>query len=154
MGGDARRDHLSLRFRSDPRLLCVVRSTVRRFAELAGFGERPAEDIVLAVDESLTNVIRHCYAGRTTEPLELDVWLEDAPRTTLAVRIRDFGPPIDPKALRPPADKDLAQPGGLGLALIHRVMESVTLGAGREEDGGGNVLVLRTTCPEPGRSEP
>ena len=149
MGDDGRRDHVSLRFRSDPRLLCVARSAVRRFASLAGFGDRAAEEIVLAVDESLTNVIRHCYAGRTDEPLELDLWLEEAPATTLAVRIRDFGPRIDPKLLRPPAAKDLETPGGLGLSLIHRVMDSVALGAGREEEGGGNVLVLRTACPEP-----
>ena len=73
MSGESRTDHMELRFTSDPRLLCVARASVRRFVELAGFQEQGAENIVLAVDEAITNVIRHGYSGRSGEPIELEL---------------------------------------------------------------------------------
>jgi anti-sigma regulatory factor (Ser/Thr protein kinase) len=137
------RDTVSLRFRSEPRLLCVARAAVRRHAELAGLPERRVEAVVLAVDEGLTNVIRHCYGGRTDEPIELDLALEGADPAELVIRIRDFGPGVSEDCLRPPAEKDPHCPGGLGLRLIHEVMDSVRLERPPE---GGNALILRLAC--------
>lgn len=139
-------DQVQLRFTSDPRLLCVARASVRRFVEVAGFAGKQAEDLVLAVDESLTNVIRHCYGGRPDEPIELDLGLDSEGAGALVVRIRDFGPSVPAELLEPPAEKDLEEPGGLGLRLIHEVMDSVQLNAVAE---GGNELVLTVTRPAP-----
>ena len=100
---------------------------------------------MLAVDESLTNVIRHCYAGSACEPIELDLWLDGVVPCSLVVCIRDLGPPFPAGSLKPPEEKDPEQPGGLGLRLIHEVMDRVDLSA--REDGRGNVLTLRTACP-------
>jgi anti-sigma regulatory factor (Ser/Thr protein kinase) len=137
-------DQVQLRFTSDPRLLCVARASVRRFVELAGFAGKQAEDLVLAVDESLTNVIRHCYGGRTNQPIELDLALGLPEDGSLVVRLRDFGPKAPPELLAPPVDTDPETPGGLGLRLIHDVMDSVELRDGPE---GGNELVLTIARP-------
>ena len=139
-------DQIQLRFTSDPRLLCVARASVRRFVELAGFSGKRAEDIVLAVDESLTNVIRHCYGGRANEAIVLDLSLEAGEPGRLLIRLRDFGPTVPAESLEPPVAKDVEKPGGLGLRLIHEVMDSVELQACTPV---GNELILGIARPSP-----
>ena len=138
-------DVVSLEVTSHPRNLCLVRTMVRAFAELAGFGGRQLDRIALAVDEACANVIRHAYGGREDGDMTVTCAVEpdEAGRATLVVRLLDHGLPTQAPPLPRAHGSDLL-PGGLGLRLMHDIMDLVSFG--RAEDGG-NLLVLALRCP-------
>src|SRR5580698_8523053 len=64
---------LRMELPSDPSLLCAVRGAVERLTESFGFSEPDCRAITRAVDEALTNIIRHSYKGRPDRPIEVFV---------------------------------------------------------------------------------
>src|SRR5580692_6263329 len=57
---------------SDPRYLPVVRGAIAPLAAAIGWDECECRAITLAVDEALTNVIRHAYGSRPDGLIELE----------------------------------------------------------------------------------
>jgi len=51
-------------------MLCVVRNALGQLAATLGFSEPECHAVVLAVDEALTNIIRHAYLGDEERPIE------------------------------------------------------------------------------------
>src|ERR1700738_2467539 len=119
---------LKLELHSDPQLLCVVRGALERLTEVFGFSPPERRSVTRAVDEALTNIIRHCYNGRTDQPTE--VYSNRVPprvveRTDgLEILLCDRGPVIDPAKLRG-RRLDEIKPGGLGLHFIRQSMDVV-----------------------------
>jgi len=113
---------LQLVLSSDPRLLCVVRGAVDRLASVAGFGEEDCHAIVLAVDEALTNIIRHAYEDRHDESIELSCRVLE---NGVEFVMRDHGRPVD-KAKVCARPLELVKPGGLGTHIIRQVMDQVS----------------------------
>jgi sigma-B regulation protein RsbU (phosphoserine phosphatase) len=97
----------------------------RRFIEAwsltAGFSDLERGSIVLAADEAVTNIIRHTYASAPDKPIILSADITDG---LLHLRLRDYGPPVDVKALKGRAIEDI-KPGGLGLHLLKSVFTVV-----------------------------
>jgi sigma-B regulation protein RsbU (phosphoserine phosphatase) len=125
-----------LRFPAQADRMAVVRETVRSAARLCGFDEQTAQDIVLAVGEACQNVILHSYGDRDDGQILLDI-RRGADRMIL--RVVDFGPPVDPKRIRPRDLQDV-RPGGLGTHFIRQLMDSADFGPA--PDGKGNVLQM------------
>jgi anti-sigma regulatory factor (Ser/Thr protein kinase) len=109
----ADRDELAFTFRG----LGAVRSLVSARAELAGLGDDAREDLVLAVNELVTNSVQYGGGGGT-----LRVWSE---RDELVCDVRDRGYIEDPLAGRiaPPLD----QHGGRGLWLVNHLCHLVQI---------------------------
>ena len=106
---------------SDPRLLSVVRGAVHRLASVAGFKEEDCHGITLAVDEALTNIIRHAYDNRHDESIELTCRsLENG----LEFILKDRGRAVD-LAKVCARSLDVVRPGGLGTHIIRQVMDQV-----------------------------
>ncbi len=61
---------LKMELRSNPEMLCVVRQALGQLAAGLGFSEAECHAVVLAVDEALTNIIRHAYRGNAEQPIE------------------------------------------------------------------------------------
>jgi len=59
---------LRIELRSNPEMLCVVRNALGQLAATLGFSEPECHAVVLAVDEALTNIIRHAYLGDAEQP--------------------------------------------------------------------------------------
>ncbi len=118
---------LELLICSDPKLLCVVRGAVERLSETLGFPEAQSKSITLAVDEALTNIIRHSYGGREDQPIAL-YFRKPRKRAGAAkgieIVLHDRGPRIDPAKLCG-RDFDDVRPGGLGLHFIEECMDGV-----------------------------
>ena len=123
---------------ADLRCLAEVRAFVREGADAAGTDAEHRDDLVQAVDELMTNVIEHGYAGR---PGPVEVSLEaDAGR--LLVTIRDAAPPFDPTAFPTPRlDLPLDERpfGGMGVHLARTLTDAMRH---RILPGGGNEVTL------------
>src|SRR5436309_15906316 len=64
---------LRLELPSNPALLCAVRGAIERLTESFGFSPEDCRAVTRAVDEALTNIIRHAYCGRADRPIELPI---------------------------------------------------------------------------------
>jgi anti-sigma regulatory factor (Ser/Thr protein kinase) len=120
---------LKLELRSHPKLLCVVRGAMEPLMEMLGFSASECRAIIRAVDEALSNIMRHSYHGRLDQVIDVScrrVQQRAHAETGQGVEIQmfDCGPAIDPAKLhgRP---LDEIRPGGLGLHLIRDTMDSV-----------------------------
>jgi len=120
---------LKMELRSNPASLCVVRGALAQLTERLGFREPECRAVVLALDEALTNVIRHAYSGRRERPIEVSFrrirtpW-RGASREALEIVLVDQGRKIDRTKLRGRALEDV-RPGGLGLHFIRASMDAV-----------------------------
>ena len=140
---------LKLEFPSNPELLCVVRGTMERLTERMGFAERECRSVTRAVDEAVTNIIRHAYRGQPNQPIVLTCYrLPKAVGSELAqgleIVLEDQGEPPDPGRLRG-RSLDEIKPGGLGLHYIRESMDVVEFSS----SGGTNQLrLVRCLRPE------
>jgi serine/threonine-protein kinase RsbW len=120
---------LKLELRSNPEMLCVVRHALGQLAEILGFSTAECRAVVLAVDEALTNIIRHAYQGEGEHPIEasfrrIEVPRDGKQRKALEIVLEDRGREIDRAKLcgRPLEE---VRPGGLGLHFIKESMDKV-----------------------------
>lgn len=145
---------LAITMRSDPRYLCGVRELVRSVAGRLGFDEKDASKMAMAVDEALANVICHGYGRRTDRPiyLRLDPLETDEGVIGLTIVIEDEADQVDIDAIKG-RDLEQVRPGGLGVHIIHEIMDEV---AYEPRDGGGMRLTMtkhRSSCGGPPGSE-
>jgi anti-sigma regulatory factor (Ser/Thr protein kinase) len=125
---DARREHLG------DVLAFIDHACVR-----AGVAPEVLFDVRLAVEEVVTNVIDHGYAGMPTGPVT--VRFHHDPRQII-ITVEDLARPFDSsRVARPDISAPLEQRaiGGLGWHLVHQVMDEV-----RHSQGGtnGNCVTL------------
>src|ERR1700686_739862 len=96
---------LKIELLSDPKSLYVVRGAVERLAETVGFAAAECRSVVRAVDEALTNVMRHCYCGRLDQPIELSFrrlgsHSKAGRKKGLEILLCDRGPAVDKSKLQ------------------------------------------------------
>jgi anti-sigma regulatory factor (Ser/Thr protein kinase) len=118
---------LKLELRSDPSMLCVVRAVMEQLTEAFGFSAAECRSVTRAVDEALTNIMRHAYRGQLDQPIE--VFCGRVPHRGeraegFEVLLSDEGPAVDPTKLRG-RRLDEIKPGGLGLHFIRQSMDVV-----------------------------
>lgn len=96
-------------------------------------------ELVLAVDEAVSNIILH---GGAAEGAGIEVRVVHAPNA-VRVHIRDHGLPFDPTQpvdTQPGASPlEREQPGGFGLPLINRLVDRIDY---RIAEDGRNELAL------------
>lgn len=114
--------HFQMRLASDPRLLSVVRSTVSELAAALGFEDAQCRNITLAVDEALSNVIRHAYRNECNHEIELTC---QALADCLEFIFIDRGEPADPARICAQPLDEVAL-GGRGTHLIRQAMDEVS----------------------------
>jgi sigma-B regulation protein RsbU (phosphoserine phosphatase) len=115
------------------------RDFIEQWTTLAGLDDMARGQIVLAIDEAFTNIIRHTYNNEPGQPIEIHAALTD---TELEFRLRDYGPVIDPEKLKGRALEDI-KPGGLGLFFLNRTFPHCEFITKKD----GNELVLRRPLP-------
>jgi serine/threonine-protein kinase RsbW len=135
-------------------MLSVVRGAVTRLTERFGFSEPECRAVVRAVDEALTNIIRHAYHGQTGRPIEasfrsIRVRRDGGQETALEIVLQDQGVRVDRARLQGRPLEDV-RPGGLGLHFIRQSMDRVEF---RHHKGKNQLrLVKFLHAPEPRRS--
>ena len=120
-----------------------IRSRVAETARAAGFGEKSVYAVQLAADEAASNIIEHAYAG------EPNGWFEMSCEVTgdrLVVTFTDRGKSFDFSKVRKPdvkADLSERKIGGLGVYLMHKLMDEVDYRSTKSE----NILTLTKRKP-------
>lgn len=133
----------SLTIEADLSHLATVRQFITEHARRRCADENALYNLVLAVDEAVTNIIVHGYRGQSGL---IHILLEEGP-DRLVVTLRDEAPPFDPTQVPTP---DLNQPlekrkpGGLGVYLARRLTDQMVY---RRLPEGGNELKLIKQCP-------
>jgi anti-sigma regulatory factor (Ser/Thr protein kinase) len=110
-----------------PEYLCVARTAVRQVIQVVGLKEDKDESVVLAVEEALTNVIRHSYGGPCDKPIIIKLSKIDScdkNKPALEIVIRDFGKQVSLEDIKKP-DPGKIKPGGLGVHIIQSVMDEI-----------------------------
>ena len=112
-------------------------------AQDAGFNETEGYQCQLAVTEACENIILHGYGEGTVGEIEVSVTI--APQA-LKIHLCDHAPPFNPaqSPQEKPWDENDPPVGGLGLVIIHRVMDEVAYT--REEEQ--NCLIMKKSKPK------
>ena len=113
---------LRLHFPSDPRFLSTLRAMIGSVAEMIGFGEKEVGMLQLALNEAVTNIIRHSLKNAFDRTIELDLELAER---SLEIVLRDDGDPaVDVFDLRPAVPSPEC-PGGAGLFLMYECLDKI-----------------------------
>jgi anti-sigma regulatory factor (Ser/Thr protein kinase) len=121
---------------ADAGQLAAIRAEVHRRLAALGLPEDTEQDLVLAVNEAVTNAIEHAYrpAGAGGD-VELGFWLADG---HLHIAVVDHGtwrePPVGPRER------------GFGLGLMDRLVAGVAV----HHDADGTRVVLRHPLADAG----
>jgi len=114
---------------SNPKWFSTVRGAVERLTETLGFPIAQGRSITRAVDEALTNIVRHSYSNRLDQPIAM--YFRRAQRRHdgqvqqgLEILLCDRGPAVDPSKFQGRPLEEI-RPGGLGLHFIRQAMDTV-----------------------------
>jgi len=127
-------------FQANFKNLDSIREYVARAAKDAGFDEAGIYAIQLAADEASSNIIEHAYKTDDEGEIECTCNLDG---DNLVIVFRDHGLSYEPDSIPQPnltSKLNKRQIGGLGLYLIHQLMDEVHY---ESFDEVGNVLTLK-----------
>lgn len=119
-----------------------VRDAVRALAQRMGCSGENIDCMVMAINEACMNVIQHAYGAQEDGEVILEFWQDG---DDLVIRIHDFAETVDKQNIKS-RDLDDIRPGGLGVHMIHKMMDSVQYLDGL--DGMGNMLQMRKRIGE------
>jgi len=129
-------------------MLLKIRASLKQLSRIRDFvvdsvtplGVSPAsiDDLRLAVDEAVTNIITHGYGG----PGDIELKLEND-GVDLIIVLRDQAPSFDPAHapaanLEPPGERD--NPGGFGVYLMNSVMDEIRY---QSSDTGNELTMIK-----------
>ncbi len=101
--------------------LQAVREVVSKACDDCGCSKSLATDIVIAVGEACQNVVRHAYKGTEGGEATLEIYCKEG---IIEFHLQDSAPSVDPEKLKPEWPEE-PRPGGLGICLIHDIMDEV-----------------------------
>jgi len=130
---------VTLRVRSHPRYLCLIRDVTARFCMTCGLDEETAGKIKLAVDEACSNVIKYAYHGDMSKGIVVKYGFS---HKQISITIEDSGEKADPEKIRG-RDLDDVRPGGLGMHFIRRVFDQVEFDPNKVK--GNRLLLMKQT---------
>lgn len=127
-----------LKLRASLEQLSKIRDFVADSVTPLGVSPASIDDLRLAVDEAVTNIITHGYGGPGEIELELGTDGVD-----LIIVLRDQAPSFDPAHapaanLKPPGERD--NPGGFGVYLMKSVMDEIRY---QSSDTGNELTMIK-----------
>jgi len=130
-------DTVTVRIRSHPQYLSLIRDVTVRFCSICGLAGEVAGDLKLAVDEACANVIKHAYRGDTSRGIVVKYAITGR---DLRITIEDAGEKARLELMQG-RDLDDIRPGGLGLHFIKRVFDTVAYDPKRKK--GNRMLLIK-----------
>lgn len=124
-----------LNITSDMQNLSRVADFVSDAATRTKLTTRQLDDVQMAVDEAVTNVMEHAYGGQADGAIAIKMRIDEK---LIVVEIRDQGKQFDPKKVKKPNIKGPLSErtiGGLGVFFMKKLMDKVEF----VRDDAGNV---------------
>jgi serine/threonine-protein kinase RsbW len=118
--------------------LTVAVTQLDQFAARHELTEELCSQLQLVLEELVTNIINHGYAGQPGNRIDLEIALA---ADEVVLRVEDFAPAFNPLLLpAPKLDLPLEQrkPGGLGIHLVKQMMDRIAY----ERVGNKNCLTV------------
>lgn len=114
----------SITILSQTQLLKMVVELTRHLAMLYHFSPPEAQKISLAIDEAVTNVIKHSYNNSTDQEITIDYFMASA---GVKIRITYGGipPTLNEQEINLSRMIKNKRKGGLGVKLMRSIMDSV-----------------------------
>lgn len=120
---------------SDMANLERVADFIADIARKSNLTQRQSDDVQMAVDEAVTNVMEHAYEGQTDGVIFIKCRVD---AKEFFVEIRDTGKAFDVKKLKKPNTKSPLSErsiGGLGVFFMKKLMDKVEF----KHDQAGNI---------------
>ncbi len=134
----------SLEIKADLDNLGQVRDFIEETSKETGLTRECAGELLLAVDEAVSNIIMHGFKSKSDGHIEVEVSHQP---DALMVRIRDNAPLFDPTKNRDPhleiSPLERNAPGGFGVYLLNHLVDEI---AYRVTDDGRNELSMLKSC--------
>ena len=127
----------SLTFCSMPNRLKLLRCVIRDAADMCGLDAAASDQVVLAVNEACMNIIQHAYGMQPDGRIDVTVIEETG---AMVIHVRDYADRVDVEKISS-RDLDDVRPGGLGVHLIHSLMDECGFLAAPPE--GGNLFEMK-----------
>jgi serine/threonine-protein kinase RsbW len=130
---------ITVRLPADLREIERLNRVIRQFGDLHEVPSRTLYAVNLALDEVVTNVVRHGFEDPAGQEI---VALVTAHPGEITTEVFDAGRAFDPLAVPPPnleAPLSERSLGGLGIHLIRSLMDGIEY----RRENGKNVLTLR-----------
>jgi sigma-B regulation protein RsbU (phosphoserine phosphatase) len=119
--GESREPLVRLTFPALAEELQRVREVVQETCIKCGCTPALIQDLVIAIGEACQNVVRHACKDMENGQATLEILCNNR---VLEFHLLDNAPPVDRDKLKPRRPASV-QPGGLGLCLIHDIMDKV-----------------------------
>ena len=136
---------IEIQITSDPKMLSILRGAIAPICKLGGFSSDSCTKIILAVDEAVSNIMRHAYCGEDDKPIFAQFSLS---ANKIEIILHDFGKSVDPQKIKSRKLDDV-RPGGLGVHIMKTVMDNVVYKNGTKN---GNYLILEKLLPKDTKS--
>jgi serine/threonine-protein kinase RsbW len=124
---------------ADVNILSHLRTLVVGLLSEQGYAQGFVDDVELALDEALTNIVEHAYAYDASKNIGLRLSLE---KDNACIVLHDKGKPFDPKGeaheLDLEAHLEQRRGGGLGRFLMAKLMDTLDYSSNAE----GNTLMM------------
>jgi anti-sigma regulatory factor (Ser/Thr protein kinase) len=118
---DEKAETVILTVPSHPKFLYVVRSALYPVVLDAGFSKKETRELILAVDEACSNIIKYAYEGDHTKSIGVTVTVSPE---ELRIVLKDSGKQADRSTIAPRKLTDI-RPGGLGTHFMHAAFGTV-----------------------------
>ncbi|MCA0388651.1 MAG: ATP-binding protein [Bacteroidetes bacterium] len=118
-----------------------VTEIIESTAQEAGFAQKDIYDILIAVDEILSNIVYYAYEEGEEGQIEIRmIYSDKSLRLEFIDEGREFNPLIksDPDLSIPPEEREI---GGLGIFIVKKLMDSVVY----SREGKRNILKITKT---------
>ena len=136
----------SLVIKADLDNLARVRDFLEVRMDETGLSRECAGELMLAVDEAVSNVIMHGFKSRPDGDIEVEVARQP---DSLVVHIRDNAPLFDPTQSNNPhlevSPLDRDAPGGFGVYLLNHLVDKISY---RVTNDNRNELTMLKSCPQ------
>jgi len=120
-----------------------IREHVSEICDQQKANYETTEKIILAVNEACMNIIQHGYDNEENHEFTITIYLtENNEARELIIQLIDQAKKVDPLKIRS-RNLDDIKPGGIGVHMIHKLMDNVKY---LDHQGSiGNILELRKT---------
>ena len=124
-----------INIKSNPNELKNLRGQIKKYLN-ENFNDLKVDEILLAIDEAVQNIIRHAYEMKANQPIDVEI----QKTKNFSIKIRDYGKQVELSSIAP-RKLDEVRPGGLGVHFIRTICKNVKYEHAKDNKGG-TILTL------------